>query len=59
MHVAYRESLRNEIDRSLATLTQKQAEVLKLYFGIGISQALSLEDIGMKYDLTPRKGSPK
>ena len=51
-HVAYRESLRSEIDRSLATLTDKQSEVLKLYFGIGINQALSLEDIGLKYDLT-------
>ena len=51
-HVTYRESLRNEIDRSLATLTDKQAEVLKLYFGIGITQAMSLEDIGNKYDLT-------
>ena len=50
--IGHRESLRNEINRSLATLTEKQAEVLKLYFGIGMSQALSLEDIGMKFDLT-------
>ncbi|MDB5283063.1 MAG: polymerase, sigma 70 subunit, RpoD subfamily [Bacteroidota bacterium] len=50
--ISYRESLRNEINRSLATLTEKQAEVLKLYFGIGMSQPLSLEDIGLKFDLT-------
>jgi RNA polymerase primary sigma factor len=51
-HVAYRESLRNEIERSLASLTDKQAEVLKLYFGIGIEHPLSLEDIGARFDLT-------
>ena len=51
-HVSYRESLRNEIDRSLSTLTQKQSEVLKLYFGIGLPHPMSLEDIGMKFDLT-------
>ena len=52
VNVAYRESLRNEIDRSLSSLTQKQAEVLKLYFGIGEPHPMSLEDIGHKFDLT-------
>jgi RNA polymerase primary sigma factor len=52
VQVSHCESLRNEIDRTLATLTEKQSEVLKLYFGIGLPQALSLEDIGMKFDLT-------
>lgn len=51
-YVVHRESLRNEIDRSLATLTDKQAEVLKLYFGIGMPHPMSLEDIGHKFDLT-------
>jgi RNA polymerase primary sigma factor len=50
--VTYRESLRNEIDRSLSTLTQKQSEVLKLYFGIGVPQPMSLEDIGARFELT-------
>ncbi|HWB64454.1 MAG TPA: sigma factor-like helix-turn-helix DNA-binding protein, partial [Chitinophagales bacterium] len=50
--IAYRESLKNEINRSLATLTSKQAEVLKLYFGIDMPHAMSLEDIGLKFDLT-------
>ena len=31
----YLESLRREIDRSLGTLTDRQADVIKLYFGIG------------------------
>jgi RNA polymerase primary sigma factor len=51
-NIAYRESLRNEIERSLSTLTEKQAEVLKLYFGIGVPHPLSLEDIGIKFELT-------
>jgi RNA polymerase primary sigma factor len=50
--VSYKESLNNEICRSLATLTERQAEVVKLYFGIGIEHPMSLEDIGLKFDLT-------
>jgi RNA polymerase primary sigma factor len=54
-HLAYQESLRSEIEQSLSCLQDKQAEVLKLFFGIGIEQALSLEDISMKYDLTKER----
>ncbi len=50
--VSYCESLSLEVERSLAALPQKQAQVLKLYFGIGVEQPLSLEDIGSRYDLT-------
>lgn len=46
------ESLSNEIERSLATLTERQKEVVKLYFGIGCDHSMSLEDIGEKFDLT-------
>jgi RNA polymerase primary sigma factor len=46
------ESLANEIERSLATLTERQKEVIKLYFGIGIDHSMSLEDIGERFDLT-------
>ncbi|MBP6795446.1 MAG: sigma-70 family RNA polymerase sigma factor [Saprospiraceae bacterium] len=48
----YRESLRNEIERSLGTLTDRQADVIKLYFGIGVEHPMSLEDIGEKFGLT-------
>lgn len=51
-HVSYSESLGHEIDRSLSTLTQRQAEVVKLYFGIGLEHPMSLEDIGGRFDLT-------
>ncbi len=48
----YRESLRREIDRSLSTLTDRQADVIKLYFGIGVEHPMSLEDIGDRFGLT-------
>ena len=50
--VSYRESLNQEINRSLGTLTDRQAEVVKLYFGIGVEHPMSLEDIGARFDLT-------
>lgn len=50
--LAYGESLRLEIDRSLNTLTDRQKDVLKLYFGIGVDNQMSLEDIGDKFGLT-------
>jgi RNA polymerase primary sigma factor len=48
----YRESLSREIERSLSTLTDRQKDVVKLYFGIGREHSMSLEDIGDRYDLT-------
>jgi len=50
--LAYTESLRLEIERSLSTLTPRQCDVIKLYFGIGIEHPMSLEDIGDKFSLT-------
>ena len=50
--ILMQESLANEIERSLATLTDRQKEVIKLYFGIGIDHSMSLEDIGDRFDLT-------
>lgn len=46
------ESLRKEVQRSLLSLTQKQREVLCYFFGIGTDNALSLEDIGARFNLT-------
>ncbi len=50
--LAYRESLCMEVERSLSTLTERQKDVIKLYFGIGIPHQMSLEDIGEKFGLT-------
>ena len=46
------ESLQKEIDRSLSTLTEREREVIKLFFGIGMNHGLTLEEIGAKFDLT-------
>ena len=48
----YADSLRREIERSLSTLTERQCDVIKLYFGIGTKHPMSLEDIGDKFGLT-------
>ena len=46
------ESLQREIERSLSTLTERERDVVKLFFGIGINHGLTLEEIGAKFDLT-------
>ncbi|MBL0096574.1 MAG: RNA polymerase sigma factor RpoD/SigA [Bacteroidetes bacterium] len=46
------DSLRKEIDRSLSTLSEREREVLILFFGIGLGHGLTLEEIGSKFDLT-------
>lgn len=46
------ESLQQEIKRSLSTLTDREKDVIILFFGIGIPHPLSLEEIGEKFGLT-------
>ncbi|MDR2653576.1 MAG: RNA polymerase sigma factor RpoD/SigA [Prevotellaceae bacterium] len=46
-----RESLTNEIDRALSTLTERERDIIKYFFGIGAPE-LTLEEIGDKFDLT-------
>jgi len=46
------ESLQQEIERSLGTLTQREREVVKLFFGIGLNHGLTLEEIGARFELT-------
>ena len=52
MHLVFNASLAEEINRSLSTLTERQKEVIRYFFGIGVDHALSLEDIGERYNLT-------
>jgi len=47
-----RESLGSEIQRSLASLSDKERDVINMYYGIGMSHGLTLEEIGDKFDLT-------
>jgi len=46
------ESLKMEIERAFSKLTQREAEVVRLYFGIGREHSLTLEEIGERFDLT-------
>jgi RNA polymerase primary sigma factor len=46
------ESLEIEILRALETLTPREADVLKLYFGLGDAHPMTLEEIGETFDLT-------
>jgi RNA polymerase primary sigma factor len=50
--LAYGHSLKVEVERSLSTLTERQQDVLRLYFGIGREHCMSLEDIGERFSLT-------
>lgn len=52
MDLAFKVSLSTEIDRSLSTLTERQKDVIRFFFGIGVDHPLSLEDIGERYSLT-------
>lgn len=46
------ESLKNEINRSLSTLTPREADVLKLFYGLDGERQMSLDEIGSRFDLT-------
>lgn len=46
------DSLKVEIERALSKLTKREAEVIRLYFGIGREHSLTLEEIGERFDLT-------
>jgi RNA polymerase primary sigma factor len=45
-------SLRVEIEKALDTLTAREAEVINLYFGLNSEKALTLEEIGARFNLT-------
>ena len=46
------ESLSKEIDQVLMNLSEREAEIVKLFFGIGGCQEMTLEEIGLKFGLT-------
>jgi RNA polymerase primary sigma factor len=50
--IEHRDSLRLEVARSLSSLTERQRDVLMLYFGINVDNPVSLEDIGERFGLT-------
>ena len=46
------DSLKKEVNRSLNTLTAREADVLKLFFGLDGNPVMSLDEIGLRFDLT-------
>jgi RNA polymerase primary sigma factor len=46
------ESLKREIERALTTLTPREADVIRLYFGLTPEPAMTLEEIGDRFELT-------
>jgi RNA polymerase primary sigma factor len=46
------ESLKIEVRRALATLSEREAEVIRLYYGLDREHSLTLEEIGEKFNLT-------
>ncbi len=46
------ESLKLEINRTISTLPQREADIIKLYFGLDSKHPMTLEEIGEKFDLT-------
>lgn len=50
--IEHDESLKQEINRSLTALTERQKEVICYFYGIGVDHPMSLEDIGMRFNLT-------
>jgi RNA polymerase primary sigma factor len=53
--LTYSESLKKEISRSLATLPERQQQMICYFFGIGVDYPLSLEAIGQRFDVTPER----
>lgn len=46
------DSLKREVQRTLSTLTEREADVMSFYFGLNGQQAMTLEEIGEKFNLT-------
>ena len=46
------ESLKTEIERALETLTPREADVIRLYFGLGENYPMTIEEIGETFELT-------
>lgn len=51
-YILMNESLKSEIQRALSTLSNREAEVIKLYFGLNKEHSMTLEEIGERFNLT-------
>ncbi|CDG84862.1 sigma-70 family RNA polymerase sigma factor [Janthinobacterium agaricidamnosum] len=50
--IAFKSDVHKTIDRVLATLKPKEAQIIRLRYGIGINDSLTLDDIGQRYEVT-------
>jgi RNA polymerase primary sigma factor len=50
--VDYRQSLETEIERCLKTLTERERNIVRAFFGIGLPEALSLSEIAVKHSMS-------
>jgi len=50
--IAYENMLRERVDEVLATLSPREARILRLRFGLGQDRAYTLEEVGRKFGLT-------
>ena len=50
-----KKSLENDIDELLGTLSYKEAEIIRLHFGLGNKAPLSLQEIGERFNLTKER----
>ena len=48
----YEDALKRSIDEALGTLTERESRVLRLYFGLGDAEPMTLEQIGEKFGIT-------
>ena len=53
--LSYKESLQQELSRTLQILPERQRETLCYFFGIGVERSFSLDDIAGKYNLTTER----
>ncbi len=53
--LCHSQSLNKEIERSLKILPERQKKMLCYYYGIGLDNPLSLDDIGQRFDITPER----
>ena len=53
--LCHSQSLNKEIERSLKILPERQKKMLCFYYGIGLDNPLSLDDIGQRFDITPER----
>lgn len=51
-HILMDESLKTEIEQALSSLSERESEVIKLYFGLDKDNSLTLEEIGERFNLT-------